>query len=160
MERGRSDLFITEDGTKGRMVDVIHRGEPAIMVAHWAGIYYNGDRDGFDIFKEVVKRLHAKFDHLIWMKLSEISRYWAAKELTKIDRTETGWTFAAPFACPQFTVKLPMKEAKKFSLTAGDRRTELKEVTKPLDLKGGTWVKEKDGATVCFDLPKGACAVE
>jgi hypothetical protein len=154
LERGRADLFITEGG-KGRMVDVIDRGEPAIMVAHWPGIYYNGDRDGFDIFKEVVKRLHAKYDHLLWMKLGEISRYWAAKELTRIEKKDGALSFQAPFACPQFTVKLVNAEAKKFNLTAGPTRTELKEVMKPLDLKSGTWVKEKDGVTLCFDLPKG-----
>ena len=159
LERGRADLFISEDGAKGRMVDVIQRNEPAIMVAHWPGIYYNGDRDGFDIFKEVVKRLHAKFDHLHWMTLSEISRYWAAKELTKIERTEKGWALTAPFACPSFTVRSRVKDAKKFVLTASDTFTALKEVRKPLDLKPGTWSKEKDGAMLCFDLPKGSSAV-
>ena len=160
LERGRSDLFITEDLKRGRMVDVIGRGEPAIMVAHWPGIYYNGDRDGFDIFKEVVKRLHAKFDHLIWMKLSEIARYWAAKELTKIERTETGWKFTAPFGCPQFTVKLPVKLPKSFTVISGNQRTELKEVVKPLDMKTGTWVKEKEGVVLCFEMPRGICTVE
>ena len=159
LERGRADLFLTEDGKRGRMAEVIRKGEPAIMVAHWPGIYYNGDRDGFDIFKEVVKRLHATFDNLQWMKLGEISRYWAAKELTRIERKDGALTLQAPYACPQFTVKFPAPEAKGFALTAGKRRTELKEVTKPLELKSGTWMKEKDGVTVCFDLPKGSSAI-
>ena len=159
LERGSADLFITADGSHGRMVDVIQRGETAIMVAHWAGIYHNGDRDGFDIFKEVVKRLHAKFDHLLWMKNGEIARYWAAKELTGIARTEMGLKLHAPYACPQFTVKFKAPEAKGFTLTAGERRTELKEVAKPLDLKAGTWHRTKEGVTACFDLPKGGSAL-
>ena len=70
------------------MVDVIERGEPALMLAHWTGIYWNGQELGFKIFQEVVRRLHARFDHLLWMKLSEVARYWAAKELDP-DRVRT-----------------------------------------------------------------------
>ncbi len=159
LELGRADLFITAEGNSGRMVEVIQRGEPAIMVAHWPGLYFNGDKDGFDIFKNVVERLHAKFDHLQWMKLSEISRYWAAKELTKIEEMDAGWKFTAPFAAPDFTVKLKVNDAKKFTWIVADKRTELKEVSKVLELKSGTWVKEKDGAVVCFDLAKGRSAI-
>ncbi len=32
-------------------------------------------------------------------------------------------------------------------------------VSKPLDLKPGTWVKEKNGVSVCFDLRKGESAI-
>jgi hypothetical protein len=35
----------------------------------------------------------------------------------------------------------------------------LKEVAKPLDLKPGTWMKEKGTVSVCFDLPKGASGI-
>ena len=43
------------------------------------------------------------------MKLSEIARYWAARELTRIERPDaSGLAFHAPFACPQFTVKLEL----------------------------------------------------
>jgi hypothetical protein len=85
-----ADRFITADGSAGRMVDVITRGEPALMVCHWTGIYWNGEELGLKIFQEVVKRLRARFDNLHWMKLSEVSRYWAARELTRIEETATG----------------------------------------------------------------------
>jgi hypothetical protein len=48
---GSVDRFITEDLQSGRMVEVIESGEPAIMVCHWPGIYYNGDKVGFNILK-------------------------------------------------------------------------------------------------------------
>src|SRR5262245_23165803 len=83
---GGVDKFITEDLQSGRMVDVIARGEPALMLAHWTGIYWNGQELGFKIFQEVVRRLHARYDNLHWMKLGEVARYWAAKELTRIER--------------------------------------------------------------------------
>ncbi|HZK61179.1 MAG TPA: hypothetical protein VFC41_03830, partial [Anaerovoracaceae bacterium] len=71
---GSADKFITEDLLSGRMVEVIDSGEPAIMVCHWPGIYFNGDRIGFNILKKVKSRLDQKYDNLVWMKLSEISR--------------------------------------------------------------------------------------
>ncbi len=80
------DRFITEDLQRGRVVEVIERGEPAIMVCHWTGIYWNGRELGFEVFKEVVRRLTARYDHLLWMKLSEVARYWAARELTRVER--------------------------------------------------------------------------
>ncbi len=155
---GKVDQFITADGKGGRLPEVIASGEPAIMVCHWPGIYFNGERVGFSIFKEVVKRLNSTYDHLVWMKLSEISRYWAAKELTRIEKTDAGLKLRAPYSCPGFTVK--------FSAPVGElRHTDegkvvvLKEVTKLLDLKSGTFVRDKDAVTTCFDLPKGVSAV-
>ena len=51
-------------------------------------MYFNGQEVGFKIFQEVVQRLHDAYDNLIWMKLSEIARYWAARELTRIERRQ------------------------------------------------------------------------
>jgi len=143
-----ADAFITADGKSGRMVEVIQRGEPAIIVCHWTGIYWNGLEIGFEIFREVVKRLHATFDHLHWMKLSEISRYWAAKELTKIefDAAKSLVTLKAPFACEEFTLSLPVLQGAPEGLTEVDSR---------LKLKPGTWYREKDATLVCFKLTKG-----
>ena len=79
------DRFITADLQGGRLVEVIQRGEPALMVCHWTGIYWNGQELGFRIFQEVVRRLHARFDHLTdseylrhgvteWLKLWKANR--------------------------------------------------------------------------------------
>lgn len=103
---GSTDKFITEDLQSGRMVDVIESGEPAIMVCYWPGIYFNGNRVGFNILKQINKRLEQKYDYLIWMKLSEIPRYWAAKELTSIPLNQNKLTFKAPFSTPGFTLNL------------------------------------------------------
>jgi hypothetical protein len=127
-------------------------------VCHWPGIYFNGERVGFTIFKEVVKRLHATYDHLLWMKQSEIARYWAAKELTRIEKAKNGLSFRAPYACPSFTVKTNARPAG-VKLVVEGKPMPFTEVTKPLDLKPGTWVKDKDIVSVCFDLPKGESAL-
>jgi hypothetical protein len=152
---GGADRFITEDGQRGRVVDIIARGEPALMLAHWTGIYFNGHEIGFQIFQEVVKRLHARFDHLLWMKLGEVSRYWAARELTRAERAGNTVTFQAPFACPDFTVRIDSAGGKAPRLAAGGTLTELREVPGPLRLAANTWCRSGDTVTACFSLPRG-----
>ena len=137
------------------MVDVIQRGEPAIMVAHWTGIYWNGEELGFKVFQEVVRRLEARFDHLLWMKLSEISRYWAAKELTRIEKVGDTLVVNAPFAAPRFTLRLTTSSGTPPKLVTRESRREFKEVSHRREIKTGTWLREGKDLTVCFDLPKG-----
>ncbi|HXG60327.1 MAG TPA: twin-arginine translocation signal domain-containing protein [Planctomycetota bacterium] len=158
---GNVDLFITEDLRGGRLPQVIDRGEPAVLVCHWPGIYYNGEELGFRIFQEVVRRLHARYDHLIWMKFSEIARAWAARELTPLGREGTAVTFQAPFACPDFTVEVAAPvPAGAPRWTDGRREVALREVARRTDLVAGTWTRAPEGALVCFDLPKGASRLE
>ena len=147
---GEVDRFITADLERGRMVDVIERGEPGAMVCHWTGIYYNGQEVGFKVFQEVVRRLHERYDNLTWMKLSEMARYWAAKELTAIERQGGAVKLDAPFACPGFTVAM---QGAGGPVRLGEQP--LEEVAKKLDLRPGTWTAEGGGATVCFDLRRG-----
>lgn len=159
LEAGSADAFITADLQAGRMVEVIARGEPAIMVCHWPGIYFNGAKVGFRIFQEVVRRLHARYDNLIWMKLSEISRYWAARELTQIEHRENSVRLHAPFAAPDFTVELPAARST-VTLTAHENVTRLREVSSPQDLVSGTWHRRAVNAVVCFDLPRGESVLQ
>ncbi len=81
MTLGSADRFITADLKQGRLPEVIARGEPAILVGHWPGMYFGGRETGFEILRRVVDRLHAAYDNLIWMKLSELARYAAARPL-------------------------------------------------------------------------------
>ena len=153
---GSVDRFITPDLSSGRMVDVIDRGEPAVMVCHWPGIYYNGEKRGFNIFKEVVRRVHAKYDHLHWMKLSEIARYWAAKELTAMTLSEGTLSLNAPYASPDFTVKLGIHSTRDPKLVSSGEETVLREVSSRLDLSRNTFTREKGATLACLHLPRGA----
>lgn len=155
-----ADKFISQDLQSGRMVDVIARGEPALMLAHWTGIHWNGQELGFQVFQEVVRRLKTRFNHLIWMKLSEVARYWAARELTLIKRSEAALSFQAPYACPAFTVKIAGARQGAPRLTNSGQITPLREVAEPLRLTAGTWCRQGEAVTVCFDLPKGAAAID
>lgn len=157
---GSVDRFITPDLSAGRMVEVIEKGEPAVMVCHWPGIYYNGDELGFDIFKEVVRRVHAKYDHVHWMKLSEISRYWAAKELTKLSMKGRTLQMKAPYSSPDFTIRVKGAPAAAPRLVAGTEQTLLREVARPLDLVSNTWTRDGEELIACFDLPKGLSTLQ
>jgi len=160
MNPGSADRFITQDLKQGRMIEVIDRGEPAVIACHWPGVYFNGEEMGFNVFKEVVRRLHARYDNLIWMKNSEIARYWAAKELTEIERAGGMVTLRAPFASPRFTLHATAGGNALPRLSLADQPQTLKEVARPLDLKPGTWARDAAGVIVCFDLPKGKSRLE
>jgi hypothetical protein len=149
------DRFITPDLSKGRMVDVIGRGEPACMVCHWTGIHHNGTEAGFKAFQEVVKRLHARYDNLVWLKLSDISRYWAARELTRITTEGARVQFDAPFACAGFTARVGRVKAGPVSMWRDGREQRLREVNGRLRLENGTWTRDGDGYVACFDLGYG-----
>jgi hypothetical protein len=150
---GDSDKFITDDLQQGRMVEVIDSGQPAIMVCHWPGIYYNGTKLGFNIFKTVVQRLEEKYGSLNWMKLSEISRYWAAKELTKIEVFKNEITFNAPFASKGFTIHVDTR-VKKVKFTAQNQEQELSLVKNLLN-NSNSFVTSRNSTNICFNLPKG-----
>ncbi len=156
---GSPDKFITPDLASGRLVEVITRDEPAVMVCHWPGMFFNGKELGFRILQEVVKRLHARFDNLIWMNLSEIARYWAARELTRITIARQQIAFTAPFACPGFTIELSRNPQKAPQLHHESQRVVFQEVSSWRDLRPGTFCKKNQGHgdryVFCFDLPKG-----
>jgi len=160
LERGSVDQFITDDLRGGRLPQVIDKGEPAILVCHWPGIYFNGQEVGFQIFQEVVRRLHARYDHLIWMKLSEIARYWAAKELTRITREGNRIVLDAPFAAPRFTVRVKSAGPRPPSVSMGTTPAVLEKASNQLSLKSGSWHQAAGDVTICFDLPKGRSVIE
>lgn len=153
---GSVDQFISPDLRQGRLVEVIDRGEPAVLVCHWPGIYFNGEEIGFNIFKEVVRRIHDKYDNLRWLKLSEIARYWAAKELTVIDRRESAIEFRAPFACSDFTIEFASNTQQiRPVVRAGSSELTLREVSNSRQIQTNTFFRTDGSIVACFDLPKG-----
>jgi hypothetical protein len=159
LKPGDPDKFITPDLSSGRMVEVIEKEEPAIMVCHWPGIYYNGDKIGFNVLKTVVGRLHEKYDHLYWMTLSEIARYWAAKKLTSISMEKKRIMFDAPFPTKEFTIKID-KKIKGAELVHGRDATSFIKKNSVLELGDSTYFSDKSESILCFTLPKGKSEIE
>jgi hypothetical protein len=156
---GNADLMITQDLRLGRLVEVIDRKEPAILVCHWPGIYYNGEKTGFAIFKEVVSRLHQKYDNLIWMKNSEIARYWAARKLTGVETLKNEIRLKAPFSAENYTLQINRK-LKSATLKNGNSAYQLEREKKILQLKPGFFCPTDDETFIAFDLKKGTTVIE
>ena len=148
---GDVDRFITADLQGGRLVDVIESGEPAIMVCHWPGIYFNGQKVGFNILKQILHRLNQTYDHLTWMKLSDIARYWAAKELTSIEASQSRIELKAPFAAPDFTIRIKAVIQKPVKVND----VPLQRVQRLTDLKANSMYTDGSNTLLCFDLKKG-----
>jgi hypothetical protein len=153
---GSADKMITEDLLSGRMVEVIESNEPAIMVCHWPGIYFNGRRTGYNILKEVVKRLNQKYDHLLWMRLNEIARYWAARELTFITISGNKIIMKAPFSASAFTIKLNFPIQNTGIKNEGEEQQPLFRINDKKSIKSNTWYSDRSSTILCFDLKKGS----
>ena len=152
---GEPNRFITEDLQSGRMVDVIESGEPAIMVCHWPGIYYNNQKIGFNIFKTVVDRLEQKCgSDMLWMKVSEIAEYWAAKEFVRFNLTKGKIRVKAPFGANNFTIALDGSFNGATVLHKGES-TVLKRISEKKELSSQCFTEVDRKTILCFDLSAG-----
>jgi len=154
------DKYITADASGGRMKELIERADPAVMFCHWAGLYSNGKKTGFDACKRVISTVNSTYaDRTVWMTTGEMARYQSAKELTKIERVGEKVSLTAPFACPAYTVKVSGARANAPVVMSGGKPVELKEVRAAKDLVVGSFLKEGEVVTVCWDLGKGQTTV-
>ena len=145
-----ADRYCNQDATAGRMVELIERRQPAIMLCHWPGIYSNGTEAGFKAFQKIVTSIEARYrDRTLWMKLSEIGRYWAARELTRLNRIGKQMTFDAPFAVDNFTFRIANANG------PAHLDLNLNEVTEMSALAAGTWYQAEQDQIVCINLPRG-----
>lgn len=155
-ERSEGSKYANEEATSGRMVELIEQRRPAVMLCHWAGLYGNGDPQGFRDFKQVVVALEKRFkDQTLWMKVSEIGRYWTAKELTKMQTVGKSIKLDAPFACDNFTLRIDGEAASRVIYHAGEESRELRLISTLPTLSTGQFLREEKSTLVCFDLPRG-----
>lgn len=91
-DAGNADLFITEDLRGGHLPPVLDAELPCVLVGHWPGFYFGGDEVGFNVLKQVKRRLDAcdpDGTQTLWMKTSEIGHYQMARELSDISSDTT-----------------------------------------------------------------------
>ena len=159
----RADRYCDAEATAGRMVELIERGGPAVMLCHWPGLYNHGAQTGFAAFRRIVEALHGRFgDRVAWLKLSEIARWAAAKRFTTITRAGGDLLLDAPFACPNFTLRVAARGATgppRLGPAGSAEAAPLREVSRADALTAGTWLRDVKGVTLCFDLPAGRTAV-
>lgn len=156
-EQPQPDRYCNRDATAGKMVELIERNEPAVMLCHWPGMYTQGTKAGFAALQQVITALNQhRADEIIWMKPSEMARYQAAKELTRMQRTGNELRFNAPFACPDFTIRISQSISRPPALVVDGKSSELRRVAARKQLSSGTWLANDDSTVLCFDLPQGA----
>jgi hypothetical protein len=109
--------------------------------------------------QEIVRRIHMRYKQVVWMKLADLARYWAAKELTTIEAPSAGQLrLRAPYACPDFTFS--WRTASAPALVSGGKLTPLREVGSWRELEPNTWRRDGDRIAVCVSLPKGAIDIQ
>lgn len=157
----RPDLYATEDASSGQLVNLIERGQPGFFLCHWPGIYSNGTKAGFHAFQRVVNSIHAKYrDRVHWMKLSEIARYWASKELTTIAQRENEIILDSPFDCEDFTLEVSQNITKPPVVHSSDgSQHQVKIINSRKDLRSETLHRDGEKSTLCIHLKKGRTAV-
>ena len=161
VETPEPDRYATADAEAGRMVDLINKRLPAIMLCHWPGMFCNGQLTGYRAFQRVVLALEHRFkDQTEWMKISSIGRYYAAKEVTEISVDGQTLELEAPYACPDFTLRLKGKVLQRAVLTtAAGESLEFKQVTTRPSLNTGCFVNDGEDGILCFDLPAGHSSI-
>ena len=108
----------------------------------------------------MVRALDRRFrDETIWMKLSEIARYWAAKELTEFRIVAEGLAISAPFSTTRFTIRVAASNPAAPRIQINGRVTSLDRVSMAPKLKPGTWMRDGNRIVICFDLPKGQSSI-
>ena len=154
------DKYATEDARSGRMVELIEAGQPALMLCHWPGIYSNGSEEGFQSFQRVVTSLASRFaNRTQWMKLSEIARYWATKELCQLTYGDDKLELTTPFACPQFTARVPLRDRLAGPLRYGTEQKPMERVLEKHLLTSGTFYEADAEVVFCVDIPDGKTEV-
>ena len=148
--------YASADASSGRLVELIERGDPAIMLCHWPGLYTQGTKKGFQECQQAILALEGRYrDRTIWMKIGELARYWAAKELTRIERAAGKINLTAPLSCPRFTVRARATGPARPEISHKGAPIAIAEVSAQRDLRPGAWLRQAETVTVCFDLPKG-----
>lgn len=156
-----ADLYANADATSGRMVDLILRRQPAVMLCHWPGLFNQGTQVGFKAFQQNVLSLHDRFaDQTQWMKVSEIGRYWAAKSLARLVQGGNTVDVDSPVSCVQFTLRGPIADPRQLTLRRGEQHQTLERRDRLATLRSGTWCRDGDDSVICFDLEPGTTTVE
>jgi hypothetical protein len=156
-ETSNGKKYCNSDATSGRMVELIEKNRPAVMLCHWPGLYCNGSLQGFRDFQKIVVALEKRFkDRTQWMKISEIARYWAAKEQTTFEGDDHSIKLTAPYACSNFTLRLDGQAPSKIVINVEDDSLELTPVSSLASLNEGKYFQEEKSVVICITLPRGS----
>lgn len=157
---GNADNFITEDLKDGRLPPILKKGLPCVLVGHWPGFYFNGEKCGFDVLKTVKSRLD-NYDpdgtKTLWMKTSEIAHYWMARKFTDITVLEEirQIHLNTKFPTANFTLRLD-EHVQRIQINGWD----IRQVYSLRDFQRDTFFLDDKQTLVAFDLDIGDTILE
>jgi len=74
---GIADKYITEDGSKGAIIDKLALGLPVIMTAHWQSLFANGHRTGLRALEKIAQRVNSHLsDRVEWMNFDKLLEHY------------------------------------------------------------------------------------
>ena len=77
-----ADAYLTEDGARGRLADLMSAGTPMVLCTHWQSLYSNGRRTGLRALDEVCRRIRSVWDTQVrWTTCSDLAAMIADNEL-------------------------------------------------------------------------------
>lgn len=152
-----ADFYLTEDGKKGRLADLMRGGGMPVLITHWQSLYSNGSRLGLRTYREIVRRITALWGReVVWSKLSELSEHFLVAQTVRLGseatRDHVRVTVDSPFAAEVLTFSIPMPwplfQAPKVQVDGGT----LEGVERPEDLRAGTWFVQGSVVTVSLKV--------
>ncbi|MBM3277857.1 MAG: hypothetical protein FJY95_07220 [Candidatus Handelsmanbacteria bacterium] len=156
-----ADKYLSADLRGGRLAQLIDAGEPAILCSHWQGFYgmHSGDRQGFEAFKTVVRRLRERDprgERTRWRKCSEIANYACAREMAQL--TTEGGTIRLdlPVRVAELTLRLSGMEVRQVQVDGAP----LERVSSRAAFASNTFLAEGDSVLLAFDPAQRAMRVE
>lgn len=71
-----AEYFISADGTKGRLVDLVASGGPAVFHCHGQTLFSNGEERGFESLKLVVERVNRHLgERAEWSTMQQVAAW-------------------------------------------------------------------------------------
>jgi hypothetical protein len=148
------DKYINARGNNGRIIELINKKIPMVILNHWQGLYNYGRKDGLKIIKKVLSRINKFLDNrIIWMKWSELARYYVCKEKLEYNITQTPGCIEikleSPFECPDFTVSFSHnREPKEVTVDNAEILSKTRDIS---NIKSGNWAYK--GNRVYLTIP-------
>ncbi len=151
-----ADRWLTADGSGGRLAELYRGKSYLVFHTHWYNVYGSGDRLGLKALREVVSRVSRVMGSgVVWMKCSEVARYFATSKAFKAEARGGGreieLVFRSPFACKNFTVSLGVEREVASVEVDGRRLRRLRTVP----LEPNSWATSGDRLYACFNLRDG-----
>jgi len=144
-----ADQWITADGEKGRLAELLKNKAYIIFHIHWYNSHGRDDKVGFFALKELASRIRDLWaNKVIWMKCSELARYFTASKTWKAEVAGSRIILSSPFHCPLFTISFAVDREVKYIKVNGKK---LKKKEKP-PLEKCSWTAMGDRVYLCFNL--------